>query len=192
MQPAQSRAGCLVFTEDFPMFAKLIKSALAALLFAVFAFVPASALVTDPNRSWPIRDCEQSQNVCYFRLTVNWNDPRIASGVWFGTIGPNAYILQIDAYVSTAFNAGTTNVLTIGATAASANEILASGITAGSTGIYHLTSAAGLGTVVTANTTYQTALNQGVPLYMKYAQTGTAATTGVVTIVITFIKNNDQ
>lgn len=174
------------------MFIRLIKSALAALLFAAIVFSPASALVTDPNRNFPIRDCEQTQEVCYFRLTVNWNDPRIASGVWFGTLGPNAYILAIDAYVSTAFNAGTTNVITLGATAASANEILASGITAGSTGIYHLTSAAGLGTAVTANTTYQTALNSGVPLYVKYAQTGTAGTAGVVTIVITFAKNNDQ
>ena len=173
------------------MFAKLIKSALAALFFAAFAFSPSFALVTDPNKIIPIRDCEQSQTVCYYRLTVNFNDPRIASGVWFGTIGPSAYILQIDAYVSTAFNAVTTNVITIGTTAANANEIVASGITAGSTGMYHLTSAAGLGTVITANTTYQTALNGGVPLFVKYAQTGTAATAGVVTIVLTFIKNND-
>lgn len=179
------------------MFSKLIKSvrfwyvaALVAVL-APVAFVPASALVTDPNKNIPMRTCDVQQQVCYYRLTVNFNDPRIATGVWFGTLPPSAYILQIDAYVTTAFNAVTTNVITLGVTAASANEILASGITAGTPGVYHLTSAAGLGTAITAVVGNQTQLNGGVPLFVKYAQTGTAATTGAVTIVLTFAKNND-
>jgi hypothetical protein len=29
-------------------------------------------------------------------------------------------------------------------------------------------------------------------MYVRYAQTGTAATTGQVTIIITWAKNNDQ
>src|ERR1700683_1393413 len=104
------------------MFTKLIKSALAALLFAALALSPSFALVTDPQKIIPMRNCDRPQNPCYYRLTVNFNDPRIASGVWFGTIGQNAYILTIDAQVVTAFNAGTTNTITVGATAASANE----------------------------------------------------------------------
>lgn len=174
------------------MFSKLIKSALAAAFFASLALMPASALVTDPNKIIPERTCEFAQSVCYARVTINYNDPRIASGVWYATLPKSAYIIQVDAYVTTAFNAGTTNVITLGHTAASANELLASGITAATPGIYHLTSAAGLGTATTANSTYQTALNGAVPVYAKYAQTGTAATTGQVTIVITFAKNNDQ
>lgn len=173
------------------MFSKLIKSAIGAALLASFAFVPANALVTDPNKTIPARTCELSQQVCYFRVTVNFNDPRIASGVWFGTIPKNSFITAIDAQVVTAFNAGTTNVITVGATA-TANEIVASGITAATPGIYHLTTAAGLGNLITNNTTYQTALNGDVPLYVKYAQTGTAATTGQVIIVIQFAKNNDN
>jgi hypothetical protein len=173
------------------MFSKLFKSALAALLLAAFAFVPARALVTDPTKIIPERTCEISQQICYSRVTVNFNDPRIASGVWYATLPKNAYILQIDAYVTTAFNAATTNVITLGVTAASANEILASGITAGTPGIYHLTAAAGLGLAVTAVAGNQTALNGAVPVFVKYAQTGTAATTGQVTIVLTFAKNND-
>lgn len=153
---------------------------------------PSRALVTDPNKNIPARTCEQSQNTCYFRVTVNFNDPRIASGVWFGTIPANSFITAIDAYVTTAFNAGTTNAVTVGTTAASANEVVASGITVATPGIYHLTSAAGLGTPVTANVANQTALNGNVPLFVKYAQTGTAATTGAVTIVIQFAKNDDQ
>jgi hypothetical protein len=171
---------------------KRCTAAFLALLFSIAWLAPSYALtVTDTTRTWPTRTCSPGQVVCYFRVTINWNDSRISSGVWFGTIPKNAYIYAIDAYVSTAFNAGTTNVVTIGATT-TANEIVASGITAGSTGTYHLTSAAGLGTVITSNSTYQTVLNGDVPLYAKYAQTGTAATAGAVTIVILFIKNDDQ
>lgn len=174
------------------MFSKFIKSALAALFLASLTPSPSFALITDPNKIIPERTCELSQNTCYFRLTINWNDPRIASGVWFGTIPKNSFITAIDAYVTTGFNAVTTNVITIGHTAASANEVVASGITAGTPGIYHLTTAAGLGTATTANATYQTQINGSVPLYAKYAQTGTAATAGAVTIVIQFAKNNDS
>lgn len=174
------------------MFSKLIKSALAAAILACFAFVPASALVTDPNKIIPERTCQLSQQVCYARVTVNFNDPRIASGVWFDTLSKNSFILTIDAQVVTAFNAATTNVITVGHTAASANEVVASGITAGTPGMYHLTTAAGLGVATTSNATYQTALNGSVPLFVKYTQTGTAATTGQVIIVITWAKNNDQ
>jgi len=174
------------------MFSKLIKSALAALLLASFAFIPASALVTDPNKIIPERTCEYDQGVCYARVTINYNDPRITAGVWYATLPKNSYILQVDAQVVTAFNAGTTNPITVGVTAASANEIVASGITSATPGIYHLTSAAGLGNLITNNTTYQTALNGAVPIFVKYAPTGTAATTGQAIIILTFIKNNDQ
>lgn len=188
------------------MFSKLVKSTLAAVflacfgvfiacclpLVASFSVGPARALVTDPTKIIPERTCANGQMVCYARVTINFNDPRIASGVWYATLPKSAYILAIDAYVTTAFNAVTTNVITLGVTAASANEILASGITAGTPGIYHLTSAAGLGLAVTAVTADQTALNGAVPVYVKYAQTGTAATTGQATIVITFAKNDDQ
>lgn len=177
------------------MFDKLLKTFLAC-LFAVFLVAsglfsaPALALVTDPTKAIPERFC-QGQAVCYFKVTVNFNDPRIASGVWFDTLPKNAFIISIDAQVTTAFNAGTTNVLTVGATPTS-NEIVASGITAGTVGIYHLTTAAGLGNTVTNNPTYQTQLNGVVPVYVKYAQTGTAATAGSVTIVIAFAKDNDR
>lgn len=174
------------------MFSKLIKSALAVLLLVSFALSPSFALVTDPQRIISERTCEFDQGVCYSRVTINFNDPRISAGVWYATLPSNAYILAIDADVTTAFNAGTTNVVTLGVTAANANEIVASGITAGTPGIYHLTSAAGLGVAVTSVTADQTALNGAVPVFAKYAQTGTAATTGAVTIVITYAKNNDR
>lgn len=148
---------------------------------------PALALQVDQTRIFNPRQTPDQQ-ISYYRLTINFNDQNIGLAQQFGALPANAYVFAIDAYVNTAFNAGTTNVITIGTTKANANEIVASGITAGTPGVYHLTSAAGLGTAVSMGGTW---LNASMPLFAKYAQTGTAATTGSVVIVIAFISNND-
>jgi hypothetical protein len=194
------------------MFTKHKRDVLAAFFavwFAAFAALicPALAYTIDPQvyagtKIIPARTCEATQNLCYIRVTFNYNDSQIKNGIWFATLPKNAYILSIDAYVTTAFNAATTNVFTIGATKTSANEIMAdcgtatacisNNTTTIATGISHLTTAAGLGTLITGNSTYQTALSSGVPLYAKYTQTGTAASTGVVVFIITFAKDDDM
>jgi hypothetical protein len=156
---------------------------LVALNIAVLSLGPAVALTVDQTRIFNPRQ-PTDQQLAYYRLTINFNDQNIGSGQQFGALPPGAYIFAIDAYVTTAFNAGTTNVITIGTSKSSANEIVASGITAGTPGVYHLNSAAGLGLAVTNVAT-------NIPLYAKYAQTGTAASTGSVTIVIAFLPNND-
>ena len=186
-------------TSMFDKITKIVGHIFAALFVAFLLAVPlntASALVTDPNKSIPIRTCSFTQNVCYASVTVNFNDPRISSGVWFDTLPASAYILSIDAYVTTAFNAGTTNLLSIGATATGTDFVATTGanasVTLASTGVQHLSSAAGLGLAATANTSLQTALGSGVPLYIRYQQTGTAATAGVVTVVIEYTLNNDR
>jgi hypothetical protein len=172
---------------------KLVHALLLATL-ALGAFsLPASALYNDQTRNFPARNCT-NYSVCYQRVTINFNDPNIGTAQKFGALPANAYILAVDAYVSTAFNAGTTNVVTIGVTT-SANEIVASGITAGTIGHYALTSAAGLGLAVTGNSTYiQGATSGTIPpfvyLYAKYAQTGTAATAGQVTVVIEYVQTD--
>lgn len=178
----------------------LIRAGLFAL--ALFGMVPlAFAISNDPNRTFPPRDLH-SEAVHFYRATINFNDPRIATGQQFGALPNNSYILAIDSQVTTAFNAATTNVLTIGVTAASSNELVADGASATAnisnntttiaTGIRHLTTAAGLGVTITGNTTYQNGSGGGVPLFAKYTQTGTAATTGSATIIIAYIPNIDQ
>jgi hypothetical protein len=164
----------------------ILSRALAYLFAAVLAFAPIEAslaLSVDQTRILSPRDAQGYQPQ-YFRATINFNDKNIGSGQAFGAMALNTFIDSIDCYVSTAFNAATTNVITFGTTAANANEIVASGITAGTPGIYHLTSAAGLGLAVTAA--------GPITLYAKYAQTGAAATTGAVTCVIKFEINNDM
>jgi hypothetical protein len=161
----------------------ILANALLAIGAVSIAAGPALALTVDQTRIQSPRFVTE-QVVNTYRLTINFNDQGIAAAQQFGALPTSAYILSIDAYVTTAFNAGTTNVVTLGTTKASANEVVASGITAGTPGVYHLTSAAGLGLAVT----------NGVSptLWAKYAQTGTAATTGAVTIVISFVPNNDM
>ena len=169
------------------MLKNLLKAA-GALALAVACLGTAWALDVDQNKIVPYRQFDY-QMVHYYRLTLNYNDPGVGTGQLFGGLPNNAYILSIDAYVTTAFNAGTTNPITIGVTKTPANEIVASGITNTAATVSHLTTAAGLGLAVTGNPSNQT--SNGVPLYALYAPTGTAATAGQVTIVIAYVPNND-
>lgn len=162
---------------------------LAAVAFFVLAGLTASWALTnvDPNRNFPAR-INQTQQTNYFRVLVNFNDARISSGVKYGRLPANAYITSVTAHVLTAFNGGSTNVLTVG-TSAAANEIIAAtganaSIDETSATFQSLTAAAGLGTAVTS-------LGE-VDLYAKYTQTGTPATTGKAIIVISFVPDNDM
>jgi hypothetical protein len=101
----------------------------------------------------------------------------------FGAMGKNAFIESIDCAVTTAFNASTSNTITLG-TSTTATEIMASGVTAGTVGNYHMTTAIGLGVSATSAA--------DVTLYAKYAQTGVAATAGAVTCVIEYMPDNDM
>jgi hypothetical protein len=176
------------FFKQLARIVDVLPVAMLALVLALSTIVyPAYALNNDQTRNFSSRSA--NQKITYWRLTINWNDPNISTGQQFGAMSANTYIVFIDAYVTTAFNAGTTNVITLGTTKASANELVASGITAGTPGVYHLTSAAGLGLAVSENGTWLGVL---MPLFAKYAQTGTAATAGSVTIVIGFASNDDM
>ncbi len=167
---------------------------LAAISAAMLAFVlsPLAFALTTPA-SFPARQLPL-QAVQTFRKTVNFSDANISAGVKFGALPQGVYITGIRCFVTTAFNAATTNVLTIGTTA-TGTDILAGGTTANtncnpaSTGNQPLDSAAGIGMTVTAGT--PTGSTGGFDLFVRYTQTGTAATTGQVTYVITYVPNND-
>lgn len=163
-----------------------------ALLGLVIGGTAAIALTSPP--SYPARQLPL-QTVQTFRKTVNFNDANISAGVKFGALPQGAYITSVRCFVTTAFNAATTNVLTIGTTATGV-DILAGGTTANincnpaSTGNQVLAASAGVGlTVAAGNPTGSTG---GFDLFARYTQTGTAATTGSVTYVIDFVPNNDQ
>ena len=121
------------------------------------------------------------QSVGYLAKAITYATTGIgtANTVLLGVLPAGAMITDIVARVSAAFNAATTNVLIVG-TAADDDAIIAAGdVTEGSIGSARVTT--GLGTLYTADT----------PLYIKYSQTGTAATAGAATIAVTFIRASD-
>ena len=157
--------------------------AIAALVLTACAISAAFALNVDQTRIMSKRDIG-TQQLHYYRLTINFNDPGIAAGAAFGALGQSTYIHSIDCHVTTVFNASTTNVVTLGTTKASANEVFGTGdLNEASATVQHLTSALGLGLNATSAA--------DVTLWAKYAQTGTAATAGSVTCVVAYAPNND-
>lgn len=110
-----------------------------------------------------------------------YNTSGIAAGVSTGVIIPKgARITYAAVIVDTVFNGGTTNVVTVGY-GANLNEIFdastsGSSVTEGTVGCY--TSAAALALAFTSDQ----------EIKVKYTQSGTAATTGAATLVITYVE----
>lgn len=119
--------------------------------------------------------------VHYLRKTVNFNDTGIANGVKFGRLPAGAQILHAYCNVETVFNAATTNVLTVGTNSTSFDNILGTGDIneASATGQAALTGAA-------------LEFTSDTDVFVKYTQSGTAATTGKAHIVVMFATNSQQ
>lgn len=162
-------------------------SALIALACAA-VYLPANALDVDQTRNIPARQ-QPGQFTNYYRITVNFSDPRMPTAQKFGRLLRHSFISNVACHVLTAFNAGTTNVFTVGTSLANANEIIdaatsTKSIDETSATYQQITSATSLGEAVTSA--------GDVDLYAKFAQTGTAATAGKLTCIISFIQNNDM
>lgn len=118
------------------------------------------------------------QVVNTLKKTVNFNDPGISSGVAFANSLPlGAFITNVLVEIVTAFNAGTTNVLTVGTNAASYNNIVnATDVNEAATGVTQPTRGLGRSIAATAEQS----------VFAMYTQSGTAATTGQAIIVIEY------
>lgn len=122
------------------------------------------------------------QVVNTLRFDVNYDDEGIAAGVKVGTLPPGAFITDILAKIVTGFDAGTTNVLTVGTNASSYDNIIASAdVTEGTPATTRVTTGLGVGT------DGPTALD----IYAKYTQSGTVAQNGRAIIVICFEGNTN-
>lgn len=124
-----------------------------------------------------------TQQIHFFRKRVNFSDAGISAGVVFGTLPAGAMVTRASARLNTVFNAGTTNVLTVGTNSTAFNNIFAAAdideTTVGGYVAPAITAAANIFLVDT-------------DLVVKYAQTGTAATTGQADIVVEYAPNMDQ
>jgi hypothetical protein len=124
----------------------------------------------------PRQDPRQVVNT--LRKTVNYNDVGIATGLAFDqSIPQGAFITNVLVEIVTAFNAGTTNVLTAGTNAASYNNIVgAADVNEGATGVTQCTRGFGRSLTAAADVTP----------YAMYTQTGGAATAGQAIILIEY------
>ena len=127
----------------------------------------------------PIPQQYHQNLVHYLRKEVNFNDPGIALGLVIGRLPAGAQITQAMARVKNAFNAGTTNVLTIGTNGATYDNVLgAADIAEATPGTYQ---APGAGLIdVGADT----------DLVARYTQSGAAATAGRAILHIAYTVNN--
>lgn len=124
----------------------------------------------------PRQDPRQVVNT--LKKTVNYNDTGISSGIAFDNSVPeDACILGVIVDIETAFNAGTTNVLTVGFNSSDYNDLVAAGdVNEGATGATRVDRGIGASLVRSADKTP----------YVKYAQTGVAATAGKAHITIIY------
>lgn len=127
------------------------------------------------------RQGSDKQTVGFLRRTVNYNDTGISSGVLMGTLPKGAHIIQTSVHIRTAFNAGTTNVLTVGTNSSSYNDLIGTA-TVDETSLGYTVSAPVVDVV------YPTG---DLGVYAKYAQTGTAATAGVADVVVTYVWDDN-
>jgi hypothetical protein len=116
------------------------------------------------------------------RAAVAYNTRSIgtAGTVPLGTLPAGAIVTHAIVKINTAFNAATTNVLTVG-TATTADAVLAAGdFNEGVVGTTLTFAAAG----------YKVSV--ATPLFITYTQTGTAATAGAADIILFFVPDNDR
>lgn len=122
-----------------------------------------------------------SQNTHFIGKDVTFGTTGIATAdtVKVGRIPAGSRLMPARVWITTAFNAATTNVLTVGTNATADNNIIASGdvdeTTIGATIV-----ATGAALTFTSDT----------DVYVRYTQTGTAATAGAATIIIPYFPPN--
>lgn len=117
------------------------------------------------------------------RFTVNYNDTGIATGNRKQTLPSGSIITGSFVQVSTAFNAATTNVLTVGYEASTFANIV--------TNAQALAGATGLKGLLPPNGAALLPLVGDQDVYAMYTQTGTAATAGVAVVIIEYVPNTD-
>lgn len=124
-----------------------------------------------------------SQAINWLFKTVNFNDPNIAAGVAFDFSLPvGAFITGVFVEVATAFNAASTNTFTVGTNSTSFNDLFAVGDGPGNGGtsfsVGTTQALRGIGGSIAATA--------GKSPFVKYVQTGTAATTGKAHVLIQY------
>lgn len=111
-----------------------------------------------------------------WRRRVNFDQQGIAAGTLpVVMLEKGSIVLRAYVRVETAFNAATTNVLTLGTASVPDSLVTSANAAAGSTG-FKAGTGVDIGTELAADTQF----------FAKYTQTGTAATAGVAEFIVEF------
>jgi hypothetical protein len=123
------------------------------------------------------------QVVHTLRIKVNYNDAGVATGVGKQWLPKGAVITSSSVYVGTAFNAATTNVLTVGTNASTYDNIVAAAdVTEGSIALTNAIKPTG---------TALGPLAADSRVFVTFTQTGTAASAGQAIILIHYVPDTD-
>jgi len=165
-----------VLTAPIPLDAQVIPSGSTSQRRPVPRFFPTEQ-VGYVRTTLTFNMCTATANVCTLQLAN-------------ASLPYNAIVLRVTAVVMVAFNSTTSDSLSLGTTAANANEIsTACNIHAlGQIACTLVTTPAN----ATGNTVAQSGQNGGLDLWLKWtAGTGNTATTGLVSLITEFIIPND-
>jgi hypothetical protein len=110
-------------------------------------------------------------------FVVDFSTAGIAAGVQIGVIPSGSVVARTWVQVTTVFNAATTNVLTVG------NAAVIDALMPAATAV-----AGTAGNKVTSgpNSTLTTPTTGDTPVFVRYTQSGTAATTGRAVVMVEF------
>ena len=119
------------------------------------------------------------RQVHFLTKSVTYSDADIAGGSTvafaFG-LPANAFVMNTVVRIKTVFNAATTNVLTVGTNNPTSDNLVA---------------AADVSEAAVATTTVNgpgiLSTTASLDVFVKYTQTGTAATTGAADVVVTYV-----
>lgn len=106
----------------------------------------------------------------------------LAAGVQIGTLPPGAVPVTCNVYVDVAFNNGTNNLFSVGLTA-TGTDFVSGGSLASKAAVITAAPIAAIATIKAVSTP------AGTPIYLSTSQTGTAATAGQATILLTYHPN---
>lgn len=114
--------------------------------------------------------------------TVALAKAALAAGVQIGTLPAGAIPVNCNAYVDAAFNNGTNNLFSVGLTATGTDFVSGASLASQAAVI----TAAPIAAVATVKAVTSVA---GTPIYLSTSQTGTAATTGQCSVIISYHVN---
>lgn len=141
------------------------------------------------NRYWLNPVCApEDSGIMYVRRTVTFDLPfadapgvAATNGVPIGALEAGTIPLGCDVTIETAFNAATTNVLVVGTVDDDDGFAATAGTVPGTTGFKQNLTGALTGIPLAANKV----------VYVKYTQTGTAATAGKAHVVLKFANKQE-